>query len=1786
MTKLVRYGIDQCQRALKKLEVKPDLQLENRGLVWDKLQDTVEEILREMRALLKSLDNLEIESDLDEVDSDDGWAEPMDSPLKSSPENFNDPLASQENISPVDLHPYASRKRKGRTSQKSNSKITRKEPAKKLSRHKPIEGQELIANISKSQHDDEDEKLVNLVDPVSSRSRNSKSLVSKSKRKYTGRAVKRSDGRRRLASETAVERMERFLLLNTAHREENSVDEKEDQEDSPKSLHSSIRGRRFIQTKSGSGSKVDEPSVTRRNKRREQGVSGSNKNDSCASIPQSENESLSSYLFQGLRSRRRGEVSPGIDHSGSAIESSRTVVDVCGDLRKVFPQLSSCSLFKELLFIVCTSGGEVESPNVFVVAMSLLKDFGCLTIQELVSQDSPQLASYVALYVFILELLKRNLHRSLSAQHGIAYKLFGASHCKFIEFLFLLFLDAVYALAHPDAWVVKVSNRRQIFETLAPLRDALGEHLALIEQAFNHIDTRLGNQVWRLVSSRRVMFVSSIGPDSWKLYIEQAIEPEAITQSRWRQIGNVPCIPRVEIESLWRVLAFLAASTHTQEPGKESRYRWKFIPEIFSNGVFRMSGKNGSPSQSHLQTVSEDIVTLSSLLSSDVMGPLPRKDSVVVDIIMKSLILHADALWHDDEFREAHLPAINDGKSELKRESSRWESWRDLSSATLWTFAPIAKTELLKELVCAWRPNEPFAFFANRPASGVLHSNLVLQFAWMTSVQAESIARTHHCEQSFGALAKFLQGESKHSFHDGTDNSQNNGDTFQDAFPDHSIMMCKAGLPDSRRALFLQECAAYICLMARILTSTAQQGMGQKDSVLLEIIKKTWETLGYGEMGEALEISRSTSFDILRPYVMGKVLDFLSSWVLGIIPATENGTAGRTVPDFTVDQDAICFIASSLTRCLEVSSYSGNSEIIYSIARMTEKILHSIYQAFLAKKLDQQCVASVADVLLTGSIRASINTISSLVKATFCGAEEDICLLSVLSLVRTTLSLHRVKLSAIENISPAPTQVQEAPDSSDQAEEEIWGDLNDAELLRMMESVEGGSSQDDTNSGMLQSCQQLCSALSESLKYAIPSLRYEISHSDEDALRMSPHGKLLVSRRLKAICTTLISILVSEQGLRFSSLADLVGLQVSVSLDDEEYRRKVLLYCSHGLCNSIQSPRAHSLIHRSSSSMVSVFINTLLDATVLQNVPSCNFDRLHGEGCDALKRKAIDDFLKFSSGNSSLRKKTAKIWTFGRELGNALALSTPNGDGVSLFNQIGEDFSNLNWDTDNHDVCDLPCSLEKEYLGRFRCIRGIISTYRQFNIIDKSFSELCAEIIAQSCEGLLRILKLLHVEEIASKGSPGASYAKFRLTELFRCHAELHASALAWIFREGSHVPTTFFTNIWTIICNDFVVPIISSDTLAVYSCIEKTYASISEVTGVPPLNLPKLVDLEANGECRKILSSNLIRYSKEILLPMLLSESPGLQILDKFLSSAVRDSSATSKSICRIFFKDTGLASSSLTENGDSKLSQQLGIYWESLQTDHPLDSKLEGSLVTLKQHAVEMLVATAKRNKRGRIRQGALSIINSILRRERKAVRSERLKLEVVCSLVRSLPLILKESLLESAVDEEMVAMIYKCVHGISKLRALSMENNEDENFAELCAAKSLQFEHEDPKTSLSAKYVTIALTWFEAIGNIILGQEVDRERMRLQLREANGDGWSSWESISCSAPLARISRETKTIEDQLFPSLNPNRVLHNIYAAAKRSQPVQDTVEWAPSDSTRQIIQMFLTFRLRPQ
>jgi hypothetical protein len=167
-----------------------------------------------------------------------------------------------------------------------------------------------------------------------------------------------------------------------------------------------------------------------------------------------------------------------------------------------------------------------ENPNVVFLkaGFGLLQNHGTLTLHELITTKSPLLKVHVQLLSECLCALNRVSKVNVQNPGSMLERVL-TNRQNFTDTLVLQLVDTVYALLHPGAWALKISNRPRILTILCPLRDALAKVTPLIEAASRCIVERLGSQQWRRGLTPNHAFVSCIGANDWKNYLLNGVPP-------------------------------------------------------------------------------------------------------------------------------------------------------------------------------------------------------------------------------------------------------------------------------------------------------------------------------------------------------------------------------------------------------------------------------------------------------------------------------------------------------------------------------------------------------------------------------------------------------------------------------------------------------------------------------------------------------------------------------------------------------------------------------------------------------------------------------------------------------------------------------------------------------------------------------------------------------------------------------------------------------------------------------------------------------------------------------------------------------------------------------------------------------------------------------------------------------------------------------------------------------------------------------------------------------------
>ena len=248
-------------------------------------------------------------------------------------------------------------------------------------------------------------------------------------------------------------------------------------------------------------------------------------------------------------------------------------------------------------------------------------------------------------------------------------------------------------------------------------------------------------------------------------------------------------LPRVEVETLWTLLAFFGASKPMQCEGK-SVARWQLISKLFLGVLQTESSGSQSPSlrvsDNQISSCQRELSYLVSLLSSGVLDGLPGSDGIVKNLIQKSLNMQYEKYLTESNTADyAFLCDYKSGKmvGNIWKASHPTHFQQDKYSATTST-----------SLLLTGYTEEPSPIQSLvLPASPMLRRCMALLYSWIQRVPPKK-ARQCRLSKAIEEIVRNLLDKAEQV-------EANNGNSFEAMFSTQPIH-----LP----VVFLKEAASYV----------------------------------------------------------------------------------------------------------------------------------------------------------------------------------------------------------------------------------------------------------------------------------------------------------------------------------------------------------------------------------------------------------------------------------------------------------------------------------------------------------------------------------------------------------------------------------------------------------------------------------------------------------------------------------------------------------------------------------------------------------------------------------------------------------------------------------------------------------------------------------------------------------------------------------------------------------------------------------------------------------------
>jgi hypothetical protein len=286
----------------------------------------------------------------------------------------------------------------------------------------------------------------------------------------------------------------------------------------------------------------------------------------------------------------------------------------------------------------------------------------------------------------------------------------------------------------------------------------------------------------------------------------------SVSDVRFQKLGKV--WSQEEIDALWGVLAFFSSPKST--PCDNSLVRWQVVSSLFSCGVLAadsgavMTPKDLPPSDPQLLACEKDIGCLARILSRGSLDVLPNTESLLINLIRRSLTLQGDVYLGNEESRANCFPSFPDGKAERKLVSRLWKATHPLFYMVEGSVRSHPGSVFDVSFQCSTVADGVKMKNLLMPSSNLLRSCLRLLQAWIRRVPGKKV-RQSRLIKSLKSLRESLMGQANTAESEFTlerSTSLKSCDSFEAAFAPKPSKEIGHGL--ERRSIFFREAAAVL----------------------------------------------------------------------------------------------------------------------------------------------------------------------------------------------------------------------------------------------------------------------------------------------------------------------------------------------------------------------------------------------------------------------------------------------------------------------------------------------------------------------------------------------------------------------------------------------------------------------------------------------------------------------------------------------------------------------------------------------------------------------------------------------------------------------------------------------------------------------------------------------------------------------------------------------------------------------------------------------------------------
>jgi hypothetical protein len=836
-----------------------------------------------------------------------------------------------------------------------------------------------------------------------------------------------------------------------------------------------------------------------------------------------------------------------------------------------------------------------------------------------------------------------------------------------------------------------------------------------------------------------------------------------------------------------------------------------------------------------------------------------------------------------------------------------------------------------------------------------------------------------------------------------------------------------------------------------------------------------------------------------------------------------------------------------------------------------------------------------------------------LVTASFCGPEEDLCLMSLLSILRGSLSLTRGDGADngrdVEEVAATLSPRVEDGLMDESQDDGLWGGLDDDLLASIDLEVDdaGGSGHHSSDTGLLAG---FCRLLTVSLDQAKPSTRFEIVQSNDhaptsDVAVLTASGRRLVANRSGPLCRCLAAMIASEKNEASGTIAIVSQLWTAPTRfrfesdhSDTDFRKSLARSISSELCNlALNSPRCRELVLRNQEEVLFNLLETLLDPKVLKKYPSCNLLRIKQNGGSSSEQKELSRLMKISDGIPKTGS-GKEFWDFCNDFGRAIKgqeNETPNSRSWETSALLLKPDSDLSLLRDRRQMVP---SMEKEYLDRFRIFRGITSMFASNTHSPSSFEMLSSLVLPSTLGHMIGLVKRFRIHERGQEGMDSAeNYERAKIIEDISSFIEFHVSIISWVFRERRHAVSGGSSKAWYRLCDDYFSPLLQGkyiDVVSVLTQIISTCCQGYEGRGLSIVTVA--TGATEPAPYHAMITEAIIRRSREFMMEIAREFSAGStwgssNLFRAMISAGTSNDENAAWMISRSFCSKAYSLPPTECSLTRSPLQTATDDYLARVEKCHPIVDNDTRSLLSLKRYALKEVLIPRLAHERSCVRTkcGILRLLRFMLDAEHdegKSVDTDtRLNASILCSLVKGLTLSLRAALSANCVDDDLVSSSFLCARSLINLPATCIDRDAVGWLIHWCSSCATDCAGSDSTVKQSkAGYLWSFARWLNDLGIFICetsseaaSESIQTYRNALRKPQAPEEK-TSWPRIKKEGTDS--AGRMRDYEKVMFPDRENDQNITNVYATRRDTSNAAGAMEmWVPNLNVHRSVKSFV-------